>query len=416
MIRLSLRFFQRVWKTYCFVIIQMMLVFCACAYAVFSIHSCVAYYLPLKALLSQKGVAVRFTSTYQESRFTMPVRLDYRYNGPYGEDFTDFHETGYARYRPYLSFSDSDRSVRIYSYCQNVFSVYHPDLDAGNWEQLFTTESTDDNILPVVVYQADSDYQIGEIMEEAVGITYDNEEKTVRLKIAGIMNRDSFLWGSGTAEGLHSHLSLFQPLLRESETDKDSLIIILSQEAVDRQNIVAFMDDSYGILRLPDETSDKQLISTVSFLQSKYQTVAVNLSVIHENSKAYIGMRLLTILPGFLGLLLLTVISSMCINTTVFKRNMKEYAMIQLCGGTRQHCTVLCMIQLTAASLIAGICAGFIVLMSRMILHVQMKSDLLLTGIICSLIAILNIGIGTLFPYMTLKTNDVCSVLRANSE
>ncbi len=74
------------------------------------------------------------------------------------------------------------------------------------------------------------------------------------------------------------------------------------------------------------------------------------------------------------------------------------------------------MIQLTAASLIAGIFAGFIVLMSQMILHVQMKSNLLLTGIICCLIAILNIGIGTLFPYMTLKTNDVCSVLRANSE
>lgn len=413
MTKISLKMFKSSFKINAFVIFQLGVVFSVCIFMISSVFSRYEYYLPLKDIMNSKASAVSFASSLYDNEQSKAVRLFYNNSDSFGEEFIKPQNSCYTRYSPF--FTNDERTLKAISYTKNTYSLYSPNLISGDWNRTLSQKLTSDGCIPAIIFQNQYDYKIGDVIS-ANTKKYSEERVSVNLKVCGIIGGDAMLFGnSNFADGLHNHTSFFESVndIMQTEVDNDEpcLLVIVSQDLLHELEIMADFTGVYGIIAYDSSTTDEQVIANNSRLATRYGLDAKNIGTIKINSIKYINYQIFALLPIFICVLLLTIISGICTNAVIAKKNMRTYAIFNMCGATKSKCVLMCVLQVLFSSAVSLPISFFLIKSAQSVFGFDCTINIF-SIIGCVAIAILNVLLSMILPYNIIGKSSLKEMIK----
>lgn len=403
---------------YVFVIVQLSIVLSICLIMVSTVCSRFEYYVPLKRLMDQNASAVQLESeTHGSSNGKTMTMIAFRDIDPLSKTFPDKAHTWYVRYNPLIVPMDNNTQQHVFiSYTENTWLLYEPKMSEGNWNGVLSSGLTENGNIPVIVYQHHTDYKIGDTFQVKKVVTYDTDSEnpdTICLEISGILDNEAMLFGGNISDGLHNHTSFYIPadeLIFSEKKDAEGAVFVMSQDLIDRIGVASSISPCNGIISYDNHLSQEQVIMNTEQFRSMTGLPAENITSIKDFSLLYITQQVYTLLPVFVCITILSLISSICTSAVITKKNLHSYAIFHLCGATSGKCVFICIIQTIFVSIIALLSAGCFITIISIVKNIPViyNSTSLL---ICAGFLVLHLFLTSMLPAHMLKANSLKNLL-----
>ncbi len=374
-----------------FVALQLSVALILMIITVSSIMSRIDDYLPLRKVLSSQGkcVYVSEVNYINDTRFSFTV-----------EDILNAEKNIseiYSGYKTPLVPSGTENYDHSYSYSRNMAELYTPRMLKGKW---LDKADKDSDVLEVVVSDSDN-YDIGDIISF---YNLNNEEKTYSAKVIGILADDAKVLG---LEGSNENVLDFRDMYKHMESE----CFFFSSEQIEKMRIGLTL---YGqmFVTYKNNLNDSELLD----LNRNLYKYGSNLGLSDElniNSKNYIKEDIILIFPIALCVLFLVVISEVVAVSIQTKRELKFYAVLNICGATKKHCIIINLLCSLFVSLVGIIIAVIFVLINYNSLSSSFIINFDFVQIfVCSIIVIMNMLLSVIIPYKILSKKAIIEVLK----
>lgn len=379
MLKIARKRFLCSFRIHIFVILQLGIVLSIACLMVSSVYSRFAYYLPLQNLMNQNASAVQLYSEIPGSDMTKPRTVVlFQGSDVLSKAFPDKAHTWYVRYKPLMIPTEkTDRKQELITYSENTWSLYVPKMAAGSWSDILSSGLTENGNIPVIAYQYNTDYKIGDTVEVEVGVTDEGIFDTMCLEICGFLDSEAMLFGGAFGEGLHNHTSFYQPavdlLVDPLDEDTEGTLFVMSQDLVDSLGISASISSCNGIITYDDDISQEQVVLHTEQIRSITGFPAENIASIKDFSLLYIMQQVYALMPLFVCITILALISSLCTSAVITKQNLHSYAIFHLCGATSGKCVQICLLQELLVSFAAILLTSCIIAAASKMLHITVQ-------------------------------------------
>ena len=401
-----------------FVITQLSIVLSICLIMVSSVYSRFEYYLPLQNLMNQNASAVQLLSEVQGSRAAKTMSMiAFRDIDSLSKSFPDKAHTWYVRYSPLIIPTEKNNQKQVFiSYTQNTWLLYEPKMSEGNWTDILSSGFTQNGNIPVIVYQHNADYELGDTLQVNKVATYDTDSDnpdTICLEICGILDNEAMLFGGSIGEGLRNHTSFYMSvddLIVSENNDAECAVFVMSQELIDSIGVAASVSPCNGIITYDNDLSQEQVVINTERFHSMTGLPAENIASIKDFSLLYIMQQVYTLLPLFVCITILALISSICTSAVITKKNLHNYAIFHLCGATSNKCAMICILQavlISFASLFLAVCIVVIISKTLQMPVIFNSYSLLL----CTTVLVLHLFLTSMLPVHMLRTDSLKNLL-----
>ena len=384
LIKYSLRIFKRNKLLNFYIILQMTMVFVMTLFMVSSFVSRYQYYSPFSEYINQTGYFSKLSSATEILN-------------NYADEPSDIssamknvsEDNVIASYR--VNFESNNKfAVSAFSYDNELYQKYSPQLKSGNWLNKID-DNNKYNGIPVVVYDNSNTISVGDILTEHYYDYSESDESgnpkydDVTLEIIGILNPDSQVVHYNYNE-YNDCRDIFSTASNIAESECSDILYFFRQEDILKADIFSMSDGiSFIKTSIGDDDSSKYNKKIVMGISERF----FDLETFNNNSIRYLTQEIQKIFPIFICMLLLTLIVIISIDTIATYKELRNYAVIYICGMSWNRIILINMIyvllqmlfSLILAVLLCTICDLFN-LLSNVIFNFSLLQIIVCTGII----------------------------------
>lgn len=328
-----------------------------------------------------------------------------------------------------------------YIYDDALITAFQPDLLDGEWVR-FKKNKT----LPQVMVNAESGYQVGDIIEiwqVVQNVTYEyndpNDPDKITnvitdidgnamtewgahsLQVAGVFDDTTMLLAfnaSAVDAGLQDYRQLFSEVDSLQSVD-DTLTVIMSES----EALKLFTEDMYspigiGLVTFEDGVDDDSHAKNrevIRFAAGKYGVCKIweHQSLLLE-SRLYCYQQAYALLPILIGVLVLFVISLISVNTVSATSKQRTYMVYRICGLRLTQCAWISGLKtLIDCVLAAAICSVLMLIKNQ----TNFLQGFLVTFgiqqvIICAFMILLNVLLSTFICNLVLRHGQIRQILK----
>lgn len=328
-----------------------------------------------------------------------------------------------------------------YIYDDALITAFQPDLLDGDWVRFKKNKP-----LPQVMVNAGSGYQVGDIIEiwqVVQNVTYEyndpNDPNKITnvitdingnamtewgahsLQVAGVFDDTTMLLafnGSAVDAGLLDYRQLFSEV-DSLQSEGDTLTVIMSES----EALKLFTEDMYspqgiGLVTFEDGVDDDSHANNREVIRSAagknvLSKMWENRSLLRE-SRIYCYQQAYALLPIFIGVLILFIISLISVNTVSATGKQRTYMVYRICGLRLTECAWISGFKtLIDCVLAAAICSVLMLIKNQTNL---LQGFLVTFGIhqmvICALFILLNVLLSTLICNLVLRHGQIRQILK----
>lgn len=266
-----------------------------------------------------------------------------------------------------MTITEQNIPITLWCYSEAVIHSLSPSMEKGRW---FQKSDMDSDILKAVVTYNENDLKPGDIVTLETGIS-DAKEK---VEIIGVLkNNESLFYTSMTGENYGDYRDCYYVYNYEAE-EKNVLMILADQQILNgekKKNFEAlnyrlnrkagFQKEMSGgtLLTFGDDISQTAIDQDMENLKKNSAIYRIYpLPEMRDNSWDYILEELHNYFPVFICIFIFVLIAAISANTITVKKQLKNYAVYNICGLPWRDCAA---ISLCGACITSGIAFGMVV-------------------------------------------------------
>lgn len=394
-------------------LLQLVAVFLVAAVMMSTMYIRRRSYEPIKDILESKGFFVDFDDMAGASRVSGSIDwFDSIFSLDELNSYMNADSVAYVKRNNVVELieNSSNNIAPVLFYDNELLKRCKPALKAGRWID------NNSDVLELVISDNNSfGWELGDTLELIVPerITY----KEVTSKVVGIVEDDADIFGFHRPRTTSE--DTFRYLYNTTKSDinhGDGLpAIIASESSAERlyPGIELVFTDAFFIY---DDDTPNEVIKEKAMTAGQHNgRIILNLETLNENSKAYLRVELLKLLPIVIMLLILVVVSSVSVSAIATRRRLKDYAKYYVLGLRWQQCAVVNLFQALitgAAALVISIAALFVVSLTPLS---QTITIIFNAGLVLSLIGILALYLvfSMIMPLLMLRSTTPKALLQA---
>lgn len=239
-------------------------------------------------------------------------------------------------YMPWVSYKDQkNNDIEFYSlaYDKEFIDGFTPKLSDGRW----LNYSRDDGIIEAVISKGTYGLQVGDTLT-MYDVYMHQPEQSLTVEIVGEISDGERI--VGYTNNIRNSVYDYQSVYCDFYVDQEEMPIILL--SIDNINAGMTVKENHSIERMmtglmfvifsPDITHEEQVYDE-RILSTEVRTIEkIHMSYIKQNSFKSIKKRIFAILPIFLCVFILTIISATTSCSIAVKKQMRDYTIYGICG------------------------------------------------------------------------------------
>lgn len=255
-----------------------------------------------------------------------------------------------------------DTPINVICYDKSVINMYHPDIFEGQW-----LDEVDTNVINIVVRKG-----YAEIGDTLTFKTYDKSgnEKEITARVASIADEGTFFFGNSDFDaGFENCQSVYSPLL--PDTDTNIYPIFTSFDALEKNGISSWpWGKAFVTYKNADDEQNAKNMKTLTSLGT-----VMSLTQFTSNSKEHIRDQLALLIPVFICVTLLILVSITTMTSSGIKSHMRVLGIYYSYGADVKAVTAI-IILLQLISIVFGSLVCLIIFNT---LKLSARSDLIVS-------------------------------------
>ncbi len=343
-IKLGYLEFVRNLKINLLIVIEIAAVLITAIFTVSSVRSQLRFYEPLSNYLNSKSLYI--------IPETLSNRVSYdKQLTSYEAIFEKIPEAERVCAQTYFSFNftggSMNVSIRGMGYPEEIVEGFKPLLEDGKW---LSEVSQEDGVVNAVVTENYSNLEVG---DELTAETESGEPITVRI-VGKIKNSAAIFKKPSGDMSSYKADDFFPNYLINSDTQNEPYIIV-AQEDIDRCGYYYYIDKC-ALIKLDDSTSDERVEEILSLAMSVGS--GMNAESIGENTMDEVKTNLIFLLPIVVGVLLFTIVTTICMSAINAKKQLRSYGVYYICGSRWKQCVFISVFSSIVTAAIAAVLAA----------------------------------------------------------
>lgn len=394
-------------------LLQLVAVFLVAAVMVSTMNIRRRSYEPIKDILGSKGLFVDFDDMAGAGRVSGSIDwFDSIFTLDELNSYMNADSVVYVKRNNVVEFRDDLNSniAPVLFYDNELLNRCKPALKAGRWID------KDSDVLEFVI--SDNNifgWELGDTLELIIPetVTY----KDIKAKVVGIVEDDADIFGFHrprlSTEDTFRYL--YNTTKSQYENQEGGIAIITSESSAERLYPGVELNFADAFFIYDDNTPDEVIKEKAMIAGQHNGRIILNLETLNENSKAYLRVELLKLLPIVIMLLILVVVSSVSVSAIATRRRLKDYAKYYVLGLQWKQCAVVNLLQALitgAAALMISIAALFIASLTPLS---QTITIIFNAGLVLSLLGILALYLvfSMIMPLLMLRSTTPKALLQA---
>ncbi len=347
------------------------------------------YFFPFKDMLDKPGVICSFTGNAESEVNKNLQEVD-------SSIFT------------YMTFFDYDNiQFQVYSYKEAYLDKVKPTISDGIW----LTESQDDKYIHAVITENEYGIKTGDF------ISYEDK----KIKVIGVAADNTYLYGYTSGENGDINQD-FRDLFRVynhnyeiAEMNGSVPKVLMSYEDAKKLGLETVV---YGhcIISFNEDISDKMIKQNKQAILGMHGSIYADNSTALKNSEKLVYNQVYLLLPIIICVFLITAISVISVNAITVRRQLKNYAIYNICGLSWKKC---CLINLLSSIIMCLIAIIMMVISVVLTKYISFFSQTVIDfGIIqvlsCVFLIVVYLILAMIMPIIVMKNNTSKEILTSN--
>lgn len=322
-------------------------------------------------------------------------------------------------YKPWAVYFDSNNEeihINTMAYDTEFIEAYEPELKEGRW----INPHRADGIVEAVILENDYGLTVGTKIQ-MYDVYMQQPDNTLTVEIVGIIEDGTRIVGSVSGwKNIQDYRDIYTDYYFEEEGAPILLTSIYSINcAMEKEDNHSLQRSMGGIMFVvyDDDITLKEIAHnerTLGNIISDY--TKKSLSAIKENSLLSIKEKLYSILPIFICVFILVLITAMCSFAISVKKHMREYTILSICGMPWNKSSLICILKSIIMSIIAltiSIVLVFLVLEFEIIKETTLQLSFI-SVLACITVGIIYVLISAIMPSALIKGTSLNSELKDN--
>lgn len=234
----------------------------------------------------------------------------------------------FAMYNVWISYKNIE--INKTSYDKIIIEKYTPELESGSW---FDVNRPKSETVQVVVSQNDLGLKVGDVI--SFDIAFGGQ---LKAEVIGVLKENTNVINClEAANQKNDYRALYSSYSQKIE--EKPLFIFYQDELVDK-DVVLQLKGSV-IVTYPDDISEYTVEKNNEIFKQMMMFKIMPLSEMKDNSLEHIFLQLYNILPVFICVLFLTLVSALSTSALSAKRQLKNYAVYYICGLKWKQCAIV---------------------------------------------------------------------------
>lgn len=267
-----------------------------------------------------------------------------------------------------MTVTERDLPVTLWCYSEAVVNAFSPSMESGRW---FQKSDMDSDMLKAVITYNENDLKPGDIVTLETGMSGAKE----KVEIIGVMkDNESLFYTSMTGSSYGDYRDCYYVYNYEAE-GKNVLMILADQQILNgeekgnfevlnyRLNRTAgFQKEMTGgtLLTFDNDVSQDVIDQDVEKLKKASAIYRIySLSQMKDNSWNYILEELHNYFPVFICIFIFVLIAAISANTITVKKQLKNYAVYNICGLPWKKCAAISLCGACITSGVAFVIVAF---------------------------------------------------------
>ena len=326
------------------------------------------------------------------------------------------HADVVASYEPVVNYYDNngDRLEFVsMAYDREIIDRHTPELPEGIW---LNSISEDVGCIEAVISQNNYNIKVGDTIFMN-NIFYEYPQKLIKIKIVGVLEDNARI--VGYTKNTYRNSRDYSDIYCDYSLDNEEIpMLIMSEESIKRYHeqyeVEAFVK-GWVFVTFSDNITETQIIQNEKVLGNYAQIITKeDLEEIAVKSQVRLREKLIAIFPIFIGVFVLTIISSLCSGAVSVKKQMKNYAIYSICGMPWQRSASISVIAtciLAIISFIISIVCVFIITTINKVTTINLGIVQLAVWVGAALIYCM---ISALLPSLIINGTSIKEILRNN--
>lgn len=308
----------------------------------------------------------------------------------------------------YMTFFDYDNiQFQVYSYKEDYLDKVKPTISDGNW----LTESQDDKYIHAVITENEYGIKTGDF------ISYEDK----KIKVIGVAADNTYLYGYTSGENGDINQD-FRDLFRVynhnyeiAEMNGSVPKVLMSYEDAKKLGLETVV---YGhcIISFNKEISDEMIKQNKQAILGMHGSIYADNSTALKNSEKLVYNQVYLLLPIIICVFLITAISVISVNAITVRRQLKNYAIYNICGLSWKKC---CLINLLSSIIMCLIAIIMMVISVVLTKYISFFSQTVIDfGIIqvlsCVFLIVVYLILAMIMPIIVMKNNTSKEILTSN--
>ena len=325
----------------------------------------------------------------------------------------------------YAPLNDQSRLKNVEALDDDYLKAFTPKMLSGKWLDEYNSDS--DEIYGVITENVG-----GNSVGDVIDATYMNvisekldyvdiedylenfkfEEIPVKIKIVGIIEDSSKILGFSNDSITNDND--FRSLYSEcNKNDSESSHLIVSAEQMNKQGYKMTQSES-RICIVNDNLTENEY--TKLYRNIRQYGIITSLDDFRNNTTTYISSELIKLLPIFISLFILVIVSSVSISALNIKERIKEYGIFYICGSGWKSCILINFIN----NILTAITSFIITLIILNIMKISgfLGNTVITLGkwqlLVCGGIVVVNLLISLIMPIGIMRKNTPRGILMSN--
>lgn len=306
------------------------------------------------------------------------------------------------------------KNTLVLGYDEDFVKRHRPELVKGDW---LTTISKNDNILHVVVGGTLRNIEPGTILH---GMKM-NSKQTFDIEVIGVLNDHATIIGhpNGSRQADSDYNKMYTKL---DAVDVEGGLMLFSKEEMERLNQInevqmdysmgdlCFIRYNKGISREDNKYNNDYITNQISYNER------IALSQMRKESLRKMGVKFYSLIPILGAIFLMTVITAVCNNAIMIRRQSYSYTIYYICGMQWRDCIQINIITNLIQTVIAFLGASIIV---RLFIVGRYYLTTVITFtiqevIVCIIAELFYLLLAMFLPYFMICRSNPCEVLKDN--
>lgn len=329
----------------------------------------------------------------------------------------------FGMYDTWALYFDNDMKeyeYRTISYDREIIETYTPKLKEGRW----INPNRDDGVVEAVIVENEYNLSVGDKLIMC-DVYMAQPDRCLEVEIVGIMEDGARFIGQGlhvTGEGSRANLEDYRDIYVDYFLEEQKIPVMLTSvysvymsSYMKKNNCMMtelegllFINYNSGITEEEIEYNKKVLNRDARI------TGKISMDEFRQNSIATIKEKLYGILPIFICVFILVIISGMCNFAISIKKHMRDYTVFAICGMPWRMSTIISIIKsliMCTISLIMSFVLVYIGLRMEIIKQTTLELGFI-PLLACVIVGAIYILVSAIMPYALVKGTNLNSELR----